>query len=379
MKIEQRIWTPEGGWRAGGPGGLGAQAQLVLLFWENELFHRDDVAAEVRKAYPRAHLAGCSTAGEIIGPEVLDEALTVTAIHFESAAVQAAGVTLRPGESSRAAGQRLAAALDAKHLVHVLVFSDGLQVNGSELVAGLTAGLPPGVSLTGGLSADGPRFKSTRVLLEGRPRVGAVAAIGLSGDRLRVGYGSLGGWDPFGPERTITRSAGNVLYELDGRSALDLYKLYLGDYARDLPSSGLLFPLLVRAPAEERGVVRTILAVDEHAQSMTFAGDMPSGAYARLMRANFDRLIDGAAGAARVNQQALAGQAADLAILISCVGRKLVLGQRTEEEVDAVRDVLGADTALTGFYSYGEISPMTPGARCELHNQTMTITTMSEI
>jgi hypothetical protein len=193
-----------------------------------------------------------------------------------------------------------------------------------------------------------------------------------------VGSASLGGWDPFGPERLITRSSGNILFELDGRSALDLYKLYLGDHAAELPASGLLFPLSLRTREGDAGVVRTILAVDEESSSMTFAGDVPEGGYVRLMKANFDRLIDGAMGAARTSAGAAGVGTPDLALLISCVGRKMVLGQRVEEEVEGVREVLGEGTVLTGFYSYGEISPFTPSARCELHNQTMTITTFSE-
>jgi hypothetical protein len=188
----------------------------------------------------------------------------------------------------------------------------------------------------------------------------------------------MGGWDPFGPERLITRSEGNVLYELDGRSALELHKKYLGEHAKGLPATGLLFPLSLRTRSGETGVVRTILSVNEENQSMTFAGDVPEGSYARLMKANFDRLIDGATGAARTSYQALGSISPDLAILISCVGRKLVLKQRIEEEVEGVRDVFGNSTTLTGFYSYGEISPFMPGADCELHNQTMTITTFSE-
>jgi len=216
------------------------------------------------------------------------------------------------------------------------------------------------------------------VIWRGRPERGSIVACGLYGSRIHVGYASLGGWDPFGPERLITRSEHNVLYELDGRSALSLYKQYLGEHAADLPASGLLFPLSLRTSPDATPVVRTILGINEDDQSMTFAGDVPTGAYARLMKANFDRLIDGAAGAARVSQQALGGNAPDLALLISCVGRKMVLQQRIEEEVEGVRDVVGPRTVLTGFYSYGEISPFTPSARCELHNQTMTITTLSE-
>jgi hypothetical protein len=120
------------------------------------------------------------------------------------------------------------------------------------------------------------------------------------------------------------------------------------------------------------------MAIDEENQSMTFAGDMPEGGYARLMKANFDRLIDGAGDAAHATSETLGASKPELALLISCVGRKLVLKQRVEEEVEGVRDVLGEDTVLAGFYSYGEICPHGAFTQCELHNQTMTITTFSE-
>jgi hypothetical protein len=258
------------------------------------------------------------------------------------------------------------------------VISDGKCVNGSELVSGLTEHLPLGVTLTGGLAGDGDRFQETLVIWDGPPEPNKVALVGLYGNRLKVGFGSLGGWDAFGPERLITRSAGNILYELDGQPALELYKKYLGEYAKDLPASGLLFPLSLRTAAGE-SLVRTILGVSETEYSLTFAGDMPQGGRARLMKANFDRLIDGAVGAAQTSYGALGKASPELALLISCVGRKLVLKQRVEEEVEGVRDVLGQETILAGFYSYGEISPFTPSAKCELHNQTMTITTLSEL
>jgi len=204
-----------------------------------------------------------------------------------------------------------------------------------------------------------------------------VAIVGFYGDHLRVGYGSLGGWDPFGPERVVTRSKDNILYELDGQSALDLYKKYLGEHAQKLPASGLLFPLTIRGSNHDEWVVRTILGVNEADHSMTFAGDIPQNTHARLMKANFERLIDGASGAAR-NTREVHKTDPQLAVLISCVGRKMILKQRIEEEVEAVQEIFGKDTLMTGFYSYGEISPFVPNAKCELHNQTMTITTFTE-
>ena len=263
----------------------------------------------------------------------------------------------------------------------MFVLSDGLKVNGTELVRGLTSKLPEGVGLTGGLSGDGTRFGHTLVYSGGSVSEGRIMALGFYGDQLRIGYGSKGGWDSFGPERKVTKSCGNILYELDGRSALALYKEYLGEHAAGLPASGLLFPISLRGDDGQPGVVRTILAVNDQDQSMTFAGDVPEGTYVRLMRANVERLVDGASGAAknathRASDPLL--KTPDLAILVSCVGRKLVLAQRIEEEVEAVRDVVGADATLTGFYSYGEIGPFSATAKCELHNQTMTVTTLTE-
>ena len=378
MKIEQTMWTQSTGWVPEYTGTLADSAQLVLMFGATQVLKDTKHYCRIRETYPSAHILGCSTAGEICGTQVFDDSLVATAVYFEHTRIKSAQIRLGEVKNSFEAGERLASSLNGTGLVHVLVISDGLAVNGSELVAGIVKCLPPGIAVTGGLSADGARFEQTLVCLDGQPEEGKIAALGFYGDRLRVGYGSLGGWDPFGPERLITRSQGNILYELDGQSALDLYKKYLGDHAQGLPASGLLFPLSLRAGEGETGVVRTILGVNEEEQSMTFAGDMPEGAYARLMKANFERLIDGAAMAAKTSYETIGSSSPDLAILISCVGRKLVLKQRIEEEVEGVRDVLGDHTVLTGFYSYGEISPFTPSAKCELHNQTMTITTFTE-
>ena len=261
----------------------------------------------------------------------------------------------------------------------VLIFSDGLHVNGSELVRGLNAVLPPSVVVTGGLAGDGDRFSRTWVLKEGVPATGCVTAVGLYGDAVRVGHGSKGGWDCFGPERRVTRSKENVLYELDGKPALALYKDYLGERASGLPATGLLYPLAPRAAAsDEKRLVRTILAVDEATQSLTFAGDIPEGSLAQLMQANFDRLVQGAGEAALSTTDQFHGSGPILAIAISCVGRRLVLGERTEEEVEATVDALPKQARQIGFYSYGEISPYASGS-CDLHNQTMTLTTIYEV
>jgi hypothetical protein len=377
MKVQQRHWTTPQGW-SGPPPEWAETADLVLLFASREALAQESLFEEIRRRHPRARLLGCSTAGEISGTRVYDNSLVATAVQFEDTRIQGAEVHIRDRADSFAAGRALAGDLPREGLVHVFVLSDGTSVNGSDLARGMIAALPSGVTVTGGLSGDGDRFERTLVFAHGKPTQGAIAALGFYGARLKVGFGSQGGWDPFGPTRVITRSEGNILYELDGQPALALYKRYLGDHAQGLPAAALLFPLHVTGDGGEHSFVRTIIGVDEARQTMTFAGDMPEGAKAQLMKANFDRLVDGAHGAASTSYQALGSSAPDLAILISCVGRKLLLRQRTEEEVESVSEVFGPGTVLTGFYSYGEIGPASPQARCELHNQTMTITTLLE-
>ena len=377
MKIQIFSFTADG-WSSEPDGALDSDRTLVVLFGASNLIDRPALVQRIFDTYPRSRIMGCSSAGEIHGTRVLDDSLVVAVAKFDHVTLRIADARISGTDESLAAGKEIARQLNAQDLRAVLVLSDGLQVNGSELVRGMNSILPASVTVTGGLAGDGDRFKRTWVIADRRLTPGFVAAVGLYGDAVRVGHGSKGGWDAFGVERRVTRSRGNVLFELDGRPALQLYKEYLGERASGLPAAGLLFPLTLRsAPSDDKRLVRTILAVDEATQSMTFAGDIPEGYYAQLMCANFDRLIQGASEAALSTGNRVATGPAPLAIAISCVGRRLVLGERAEEETEATLEVLPPGTRQIGFYSYGEISPYATG-HCDLHNQTMTLTTISE-
>ncbi len=308
-----------------------------------------------------------------------DASISVAVTPFDHTRLRRAMTVIDNAGDSFDAGVRLAHQLAGERLRAVFVLSDGLCVNGTPLVDGLARHLPSGVSITGGLAGDGSRFAHTWVLDGGQPEANRICAVGFYGERLQVGHGCDGGWSDFGPERRITRSSGNVLHELDGSPALDLYKAYLGDRAEGLPGTALLFPLSVRRDAGSRPVVRTILGVDEVQRSLTFAGDVPHGSIARLMRANTDKLISSAGQASRQAVQSMPKTDDALIISVSCVGRRLVLGERTEEEIETVLDGAPRRTAHVGFYSYGEISPSAIGGASELHNQTMTVTVFSEV
>ena len=378
MQVRRLAYRRGTGWSHALPA-LDSPTTLVLTFGGSGLVDVPEVFADLQAAYPNSTHLGCSTSGEIHGTEIHDDSLSVAVVRFERTRLKSHFAHVAASDESYAAGREIAGQLAQDDgLRAVFVLSDGLQVNGSQLVRGFNDVLPPAVVVTGGLAGDGARFRATWNLHHGRPVTGIVGAVGFYGDAIRIGHGSKGGWDIFGPERRITKSAANVLYELDGKPALRLYKEYLGDRAAGLPATGLLFPLALRAAASsEKRLVRTILAVDETTQSMTFAGDVPQGSLVQLMRANFDRLIEGAGAAGSITAPAN-GQNPVLAIAISCVGRRLVLGERSEEEVEAALAALPAGTEQVGFYSYGEISPYAPGS-CDLHNQTMTLTTLHEV
>ncbi len=378
MTIKTTQFSYDGGAISPVPPQLGASSTLLLAFGARELMADPSFSTKLRKLFPDTIICGCSSAGEILGECVSDGTVAITVVAFEKTRIRSAEQRISHPSDSNQAGVALAQNLIAPNLVHVFVLSEGLSIDGSALLNGISSVLPKGVAITGGLAADGNAFKETFVLSDKESGSRLITAIGFYSDSLAVGYGSLGGWDSFGPERVVTRAEKNVLYELDGQSALTLYKRYLGAYADQLPASGLLFPLALRVPDQREPLVRTILAVDEANQSITFAGDIPTNSMVRLMKANVERLVDGATDAAGIARVSLGDMQPELAILISCVGRKLVLKQRVEDEVESAARVLGREAVLTGFYSYGEIAPFVRDAKCQLHNQTMTITAFRE-
>jgi len=380
MKTEQLIYCEAKGWTRISANDLSKLAQLVFLFGNKNLL-KDEVHINfIKDAYPSAQIVGCSTSGEIYKDEVYNNNIVCTAVWFEKTTVDIAIEQINSMEDSFDIGQRLAGKLNTEQLVHIMILSEGLNINGSELTKGLNQKLKDSIPVTGGLAGDQANFDETVIVHNKAGEKNLVLAIGFYGEHLQIGYGSMSGWNSFGVDREITKSKGNILYELDGQPALELYKKYLGIHTANLPASALLFPLSLRLKNTESVLVRTILSINEADGSMIFAGDMPQNDYVRLMKANNDQLIDGALEAAEMATSSFLNSSADFAILISCVGRKLVLKQRVDEELENVRDVLGDNTVITGFYSYGEICPIKPsGKHCELHNETMTITLFKEL
>jgi hypothetical protein len=381
MRSQQIIWTQQTGWT---PAGAGFDnVSLVLYFGARQTLLSGERYRELRAMFPTASILGCSTGGQIHDNEISDDGIVAAAIQFDATRLQLHCLEIGDIAQTRESGVAIGRALAADDLAGVFVLSDGLNVNGSELIAGITSTIGLAIPLVGGLAGDGADFKETLVGGDCAPQPHAIAAIGFYGSAIRLGFGSAGGWDVFGPRRRITRSTGNVLFEFDGEPALDLYERYLGpEECAGLPGSALLFPIQIHDGAHTgTSLVRTVLAIDRDTRSLIFGADVPQGWTATLMRGNLDRLAAGAASAAQLASTGLHVDKADhqFSILVSCIGRRLLMGQRTADEIEAAGAELAPGMPRLGFYSYGEISPHATSGRCELHNQTMTITSFAEV
>ncbi len=352
---------------------------LVLVFANRFLLEDKSVIEDIRKQFPHEHIVFGSSAGEIANIEVNDNSISVIAIEFEkSTFVVKNDNILKYNKKAKLLGEALYKDIPKENLKHLFVISEGSFVNGSDLIEGLEKNMIINTPITGGMCGDDSRFEKTLASYKENPKEGEVVLIGFYGETLDISYASFGGWTPFGPERKITSSKGNILFEIDGKPALDLYKYYLGEKATELPQAALLYPLNVIPEGKTEAVVRTILSINEENNSMILAGDVPINSRVELMMASVDGIAEGAQKAAEIAVQNRK-KPAELALIVSCIGRKLIMNQRVEEEIERVQEVIGNKVSIAGFYSYGEIAPFDGrNMSCELHNQTMTLTLISE-
>ncbi|MFM2139235.1 MAG: hypothetical protein RJA57_1542 [Bacteroidota bacterium] len=356
--------------------------QLLLIFGERRLLTEPDVIPPIAQVFTNARSVACSTAGEIYGGGCNTDTVFCLALSFDKTRFEIVEDRIARHVNSFELGRSLARQLPSKELSYVMVLSDGALIVGDELIEGMNTVFDPSVTITGAMAGDGARFGETLTGTDGNLSTGNVVLIGFYGSALQVSSGVKGGWTLFGPERTITRSEGNELFEIDGENALTLYKRYLGEYARELPGSALFFPIAILKNSSDDHVVRTILHVDEATGSMRFAGKVPVGSRIRLMRTNTDDVIHmagNAAADARVENPMHISRSSELALIFNCIGRRLVLDARANDEIKAITDQLNPHTLVAGFYSYGEFSKRTSyGQGCELHNQTVVVTLLYE-
>ena len=323
-------------------------------------------------------IVGCTTAGEIsseglsVNSAVLG-GIASDQIDFEIVAVGDLG------QDSQLAGRRLADAFSAEPQ-YVQIFSDGLTGNGCALLRGIADVLGDHVPVSGGAAGDNGEFRETFQFSNGRIHRDAVCAIGFYGD-LRLGTSVSSGWVPIGLAKQVTKARGGVVYELNGEPALNVYQRFLGQHAQKLPAIGVEYPLgfsLPGGPAdhEDLFVLRATMSVDRKARAITFAGEIPEGVMVNLTCGDRPSILQAAQTAARNAQSAIVEADPEIIFCFSCMARKIVLGRRTKEEIEAVRSELGRQVPMVGFYSYGEFSPVGPAARNYMHNESITLSVL---
>jgi hypothetical protein len=321
-------------------------------------------------------LIGCTTDGEIstegfsIGSSVLG-GIASDQIEFELALVEHIS-----GDSEQA-GRDLATAF-SDEVCYIQLFSDGITGNGSAILRSMAAGFKDTIPVAGGTSGDAGKFKATWQFQGDRVYSDAAVAIGFKG-KFKLGTGVWSGWAPIGLPKRVTRAEGNVLYELNGESALSVYERFLGRHAKRLPGVGVEYPLGIIGQFEgpnghDHLLLRATMSVNWEEQSIQFAGEIPEGAMVYLTCGERASILDATEKAARLAIDDL-GQDVEPAIVFfySCMARKTLLGLRTKEEIERVRTQFNPDVPIIGFYTYGEFCRVNRGGPSLLHNETATL------
>ena len=365
-----------------------ATPSLSMMFGNTSWFENESTRRVLSSS--STPVVACSGAGAIEGSEIHDNALSIIQMYVSQPHnyIQTFTETLKDVHASRKIGVSLAKKISAVDLAHVFFVLPGVDINATLFLEGFKEVLPD-VRISGGLAADDGRFEKTYQLCNAECSDRLVVAIGWYGG-FETHCAAQGGWQTFGPTRKVTKAIGSELLTLDNIPALDVYKKFLGPYAQDLPRSGLLFPLKVtNTPTSRHGPMRTILGIDEKRKSLILAGSIDDDSYVAMMHASTDDLITGStqAGNAILTSKKLPSAQQALVLAVSCVGRKLIMGARVEEELDALRELdPNGQCIFTGFYSNGEINETDEGlwvnhfGNCQhlLHNQTMSLTWIAE-
>ncbi|HHH51776.1 MAG TPA: hypothetical protein ENK76_05355, partial [Campylobacterales bacterium] len=350
---------------------------IVFAFGDRDTIKKADIYEKLKILYPKADIVGCSSSGNILGDSISDASIVAIAISFDKGRVEISVEDFSDTDNQCKASYQLIENLPKENLQHIFILSDGLNMNGSFLAKGANQAVTSGVTITGGLAGDGIDFEETWVIANDIASQNRMVAVGFYGESFHISSGCYAGWEEFGIYRRITKSINNIVYEIDGKPALDLYKKYLGEYAENLSANGLRFPFNIKKENEDYAVIRSVLSVDEDKKALIFAGDVPNGSFARLMKSDIDGLIDGSEMAASNIKQYNTKTA--LGLVVSCIGRRVILNQLSDEELESIADILGDNVELTGFYSYGELAPYSDKVlSCQLHNQTMTLTVIYE-
>lgn len=352
---------------------MDSESTLVVVFAAHEYCDSPKPLSEIRNAFPKAKIIGCSTPAVIRDGKLLEGAIAVGIIRFEHTQIRIASTPVNTFEASQSAGKYLGEQLTDDNLKGVLIFSDGVTTEATDLIRGLQELLPSGVTIAGGL-ASGPTLDNTWLLCDGELKRFHACAVGFIGNTVELTRATGGGWRLIGAQCKATRTSGRTLFELDGEPANDVYHRQVGDeIGFGLRESATRYPLTVRLPGLEMQIVRDVNSLDEDSGAIELAGDIPEGVMVQVMTTTEDDILDGVDEAIeRMRSKTILPQNNALVICVSCAGRRTVLLDKTSEEAAIAHDGLGHGIHQIGMYAFGEISTTSSGPP-QVHNETITM------
>ena len=346
---------------------------IVFVFGHIDILKKYNHTQLLKNMYPDAHIIGCSTAGNILDATVDEYEVVASAVSFEKGYIKVFSTQLSENKITENTSA-LINPIDKEDLKHLFVLAPGL-INGSDVVNSIK--LDKNITVSGALSGDEYKFEDTYLFTDKYTGDDLLIVVGFYGEAIYTSVGCDTGWDEFGATRIVTKSKGNIIYEIDHKPAIELYKKYLGDKINDLPNSALRFPLSIKDNVDDINEVILVMMGMNLDGSLIYGGDIKEGSTVKLMKTNVSNLLDGASLSAKGIKEH--NKKASLSIAISCAARRSVLKQYCTEEVAVTKDILPLNTNIIGFYSYGEIAPFSNQlSKPLLHNQTMTITTIYE-
>ena len=352
---------------------LDSKNTLVFAFYNRK---NKKEAELIKSRFLNSTVIGCSSAGSILLDCIYENETVVSVLKLEKSTFNKKTYSCSEVDNSVEIGEQIGRDLMGPNIKGIILLTEGLIVNGSKLTTGINNIIKEKIYIGGGMAGDGMAFESTSVLDGDESSCKKIIAVALYGEDLEFISDHDGGWQNFGPTRTVTKSQNNILFEIDGKPALTLYKEFLGEaLSGKLPASALYYPLSITGEDGETAV-RSILSVNETELSLTFAGDLPEGSSVRLMHSTLARLKEAAKNSSQKVYEKLDKSLNTFILVLSCVGRKVVLGEYTEDELKEVKDKF-PNSSITGFYSYVEFS-IGKEVPCQLHNQTLTLIGIQE-
>lgn len=342
----------------------GITPDLVIVF-SSVRYDQGELIRGVREVAPHSLMSGCSDAGEITNRGPMKESVVVMAIKSDN-------ITFTPGlgrdvkAGPRAAGQAIAREIKEKApapLRTLVMFPDVLVGNGADIVRGVLDTMGAHFPMVGGAAGDDFKFEKTFEYHNGEVVSGAVAGVGFSGN-FSMGIGMRHGWVPIGMPMKVTKAEGAVVHEINGRPAVSIYEDYFGENIEDLRKEPLArmaitYPLGLKIGESDEYLIRDPVTVDEKG-SITCAAEIPEGSEVRLMIGSKEKAIEAAQEAARhlMHEFEIEKTSPKFILMFNCIAREKLFGQKANEEIQAVMDIVGHDVPLIGFYTYGEQAPI---------------------